>query len=84
MNQCTKQKINLISLFSSIVLFIKRAYYDELSALADIENVREFYMKIYDDSTGRATEAPNRFRDGLYRIIDDENFERTSTNSIHP
>lgn len=59
-------------------LYEQRNYYNELSAVADIENIQEVFTKIYDDSCVRAVATPNEYRNGLYRIIDEENFERTS------
>lgn len=65
---------NLI-ISNTLSLVAQQTYYDELSAEADIENVRRIYMKIYSENVARAKSAPYEYRNDLYRIIDDDHFE---------
>lgn len=62
----------------SLVGAFHRQYFSELSTIAKIENVREIFVKIYEDSSKRRTEHPESYRNDNYRIIDDAHFERTS------
>lgn len=55
---------------------LQRQYFNDLSQIANIENVREIFLQIYEDSAKRRTEHPKNYRNDVYTIIDDEHFER--------
>lgn len=55
---------------------LQRQYFNDLSQTANIENVREIFLRIYDDSTERRSEHPKNYRNDVYTIIDEEHFER--------
>lgn len=57
---------------------LQREYFNDLSKTANIENVREVFLRIYDDSSRRRSEDPINYRNDLYTIIDGQDFERTS------
>lgn len=58
---------------------LQREYFNDLSQTANIENVREIYLKIYDDSSIRRAEDPINYRNDVYTIIDEQQFERSSS-----
>lgn len=62
----------------SIAGELQRQYFSDLSQTANIENVREIFLRIFEDSHIRRSEHPKNYRNDVYRIIDDENFERTT------
>lgn len=53
-----------------------REYFNDLATTANIENIPEVYMKIYDDSSIRRHSFPTMYRNDVYTIVDDEHFER--------
>lgn len=57
---------------------LQREYFNDLSTTANIENVREVFLKIYEDSSIRRGENPKTYRNDVYTIIDDEHFTRTT------
>lgn len=59
----------------SIAGAFHREYYTELANIANIQSIREVYLKIYEDSSDRRLNHPNKYRNDIYRIIDDEHFE---------
>lgn len=65
----------------SIAGEFQRQYFHDLSKTANIENVREIYLRIYEDSSKRRSEEPKNYRNDVYRIIDEQNFERRSLTS---
>lgn len=65
----------------SIGGLLQRQYFNDLSATANIENVREIFLRIYEDSGARRSDDPVNYRLDVYNIIDEERFERTSLTS---
>lgn len=59
---------------------LQREYFNDLSKTANIENVRDIFLQIYEDSAKRRTERPQNYRNDVYTIIDDEHFERHTLN----
>lgn len=57
---------------------LQREYFNDLSTTANIENVREVFLKIYDDTTMRRAENPKNYRNDVYTIIDDDQFIRAT------
>lgn len=57
---------------------LQREYFNDLSTTANIENVREVFLNIYDDTTIRRGENPKTYRNDVYTIIDDNQFTRTT------
>lgn len=53
-----------------------REYFRDLEKTANIESVRSVIFKIYEDSGERRHNHPNEYRNDIYTIIDDEQFER--------
>lgn len=51
-----------------------REYLTDLSTTANIENVREVLLKIYEDSSMRRAKDPRTYRNLTYTIVDDEHF----------
>lgn len=75
------------NLFSNCILFsvcfvpicVQRDYYNQLAIEADVENVRDIIIRIYEDCWARKMEMPNTYRHDVYHIIDDEHFTKSST-----
>lgn len=65
----------------SVMGKFQREYYNELATTANIPNVRELYLKIFDDCGERRQLNPIKYRDDVYTIIEGENFERRSLSS---
>lgn len=61
----------------SIAGSLQREYFNDLTATANIENVREVLLLIYDDSSRRRSEHPLIYRRDVYKIIDELHFERS-------
>ncbi|XP_031621424.1 flavin-containing monooxygenase FMO GS-OX5-like [Contarinia nasturtii] len=57
---------------------LQREYFNDLSATANIENVREIFLKIFEDCGARRSADPVNYRLDVYKIIDVEHFERSS------
>lgn len=57
-----------------------REYFNDLATTANIENIPEVFMKIYDDSGTRRINFPTMYRNDVYTIVDDEHFERHTLN----
>lgn len=57
---------------------LQREYFSDLSTTANIENVREVFLKIYEDSSMRRGVQPKLYRNDAYTITDDEHFTRTT------
>lgn len=55
---------------------LQREYYNDMSTAANMENVREIFMLIYDDTAERRWKEPIKYRNDIYRIIDELHFER--------
>lgn len=55
-----------------------REYFTDLSTTANIESIREVFLKIYEDSSMRRAENPKNYRNDAYTIVDDERFIRTT------
>lgn len=53
-----------------------REYFNDLATIANIENIPEVYMKIYEDSGMRRLNYPTMYRNDVYTIVDNEHFER--------
>ncbi|CAD7088006.1 unnamed protein product [Hermetia illucens] len=51
-------------------------YYDDLSKTAEIDNVKPVMVKLHNESSKRYLHDLVNFRKDIYRIIDDENFEK--------
>lgn len=65
----------------SIAGELRQEYFSELSTIANIENVPEILMKIYEDGQMRRSIDPKGYRNDVYTIIDDEHFQRTTLTS---
>lgn len=65
----------------SIAGSLQREYFTDLSTTAKIENVREIFLKIYDDSSACRAAEPIKYHLNVYKIIDEEHFERNSMTS---
>lgn len=67
---------NSDSLSNTLALFaIEREYYDELSKLADIENIPTVFSNMYLHGLKKDFfTIPTEFRKYKYVLIDDENF----------
>lgn len=61
----------------SIFGTLQREYYNDMSTTANIENVREIFMLIYEDCSERRSKEPINYRKDIYRIIDELHFERS-------
>lgn len=57
---------------------LQREYFTDLSTTANIEKVREVFLKIYDDTSMRRNADPKNYRNDVYTIIDDDHFIRTT------
>lgn len=62
----------------SIAGALQREYYTDLATTANMDNVREIFLLIYDDCAIRRSEHPKNYRNDVYTIIDDLHFERTT------
>lgn len=62
----------------SLAQTLQRDYYHQLATEGGINNVREVYVLIYEDSSDRRKNHLADYRNDLYHIIDDNHFERTS------
>lgn len=58
---------------------LQREYFNDLSTTANIENVREVFLKIYEDTSMRRSENPKTYRNDVYTIIDDDHFIRSTS-----
>lgn len=56
----------------------QREYCEDLSTTANIERVPEIVLNIYDDCIECRSKNPKDYRNNNYKVIDDENFERTT------
>lgn len=55
---------------------LHREYLTDLAVTANIEPVREVFIKMYEDSGMRRQNHPHEYRNDIYTVIDDEHFER--------
>lgn len=62
----------------SIAGTLHREYFTDLATTANIEQVREVFLLIFDDCAMRRSENPQTYRNDVYTIIDDLHFERTT------
>lgn len=65
----------------SIAGSFQREYFNDLSKTANIENVREIFLRIFEDCHDRRSEDPINYRNDVYTIIDEHHFERSSLSS---
>lgn len=65
----------------SIMGPFQREYYEDLAVTANIDRVREVYVKMYYDCFERRLRNPEKYRDDVYKIIEGEKFERISLSS---
>lgn len=52
----------------------QKAYYDDLSSLADLETIPHVIVKLRDESVKRLYNNLLHFRENRYKIIDEDNF----------
>lgn len=57
-------------------IYVQREYYTDLAQTANIAGVREVYLRIYEDSSHQRANNPTGYRNDVYTVIDDEQFER--------
>lgn len=57
-----------------IVVILQTAYYAEMAAAAEIENIKPVLTKIVHCSVRRSIEDLLNYRKDVYQVVDDETF----------
>lgn len=55
-----------------------REYFNDLATTANIENVHEIFLRMYEASSKRRAAHPKNYRDDVFTIIDEHHFECTT------
>lgn len=70
----------LLFCFHQKPFLLQIKYYDDLSKVADIENLKPVMTKLHNDSSQRFLDDLVNFRKDIYRIVDNDTFIKIKPN----